>query len=236
MDVSDAAGRRRSPATLPGYHRCRPPRNKGQRYPADPPTVEEIVAVMRSAGSGVSGLRLRALVVVMWRAGLRISEALALAETDLDRRRGAVIVRCGKGGKRREVGMDDWAWDQLAPWLEARRSLPIGALFCVLRGPTRGRPWTASGVRSQLRRTASYGGVRRRFAPHQLRHAHAVEMAREGVPLLVIQRQLGHANLGITSIYLQGIDNTEIIDTIHRRRPPMIPASAGLRSPSTAAP
>src|SRR4051794_38234921 len=165
MELLDAAGRRRSPATLPGYHRCRPPRNKGQRYPADPPTVEEIVAVMRSAGSGVSGLRLRALVVVMWRAGLRISEALALAETDLDRRRGAVLVRCGKGGKRREVGMDDWAWDQLTPWLEARRSMPIGALFCVLRGPTRGRPWSASSVRAQLRRVARYAGVRRRFAP-----------------------------------------------------------------------
>lgn len=46
----DAAGRRRSPATLPGYHRGRPPRNKGLRYPADPPTIEEIVAVMRYAG------------------------------------------------------------------------------------------------------------------------------------------------------------------------------------------
>jgi site-specific recombinase XerD len=49
--------------------------------------------------------------------------------------------------------------------------------------------------------------VRRRFAPHQLRHAHAVELAHEGVPLNVIQRQLGHTNLGVTSIYLQGIDN-----------------------------
>jgi site-specific recombinase XerD len=160
-----------------------------------------------------------------------VSEALALAETDLDRRRGALLVRCGKGGKRREVGMDDWAWDQLTPWLEARRAMPVGALFCVLRGPTRGRPWSASGVRSQLRRTAICAGVRRRFAPHQLRHAHAVDMAREGVPLLVIQRQLGHANLGITSVYLQGIDNAEIIDTIHRRRPPMIPATAGLGLP-----
>jgi integrase/recombinase XerD len=54
-------------------------------------------------------------------------------------------------------------------------------------------------------------------------------MAREGVPLVVIQRQLGHANLGITSVYLQGIDNAEIIDTVHRRAP-MIPASAGLRT------
>jgi hypothetical protein len=45
----DAAGRRRSPATLPGYHGGRPPPKKGMRYPADPPTVEEIVAVMRHA-------------------------------------------------------------------------------------------------------------------------------------------------------------------------------------------
>jgi len=70
--------------------------------------------------------------------------------------------------------------------------------------------------------------MRRRFAPHQLRHAHAVEMAREGVPLNVIRRQLGHANLGITSIYLQGIDSSEIIDTVYRRSAPMLPASAGL--------
>src|SRR6187455_791886 len=49
----DAAGRRRSPATLPGFHAGRPPRNKGMRYPADPPTVEEIVAVMRAAGQSV---------------------------------------------------------------------------------------------------------------------------------------------------------------------------------------
>src|SRR3954462_4598764 len=103
----DAAGRRRSPATLPGFHAGRPPRNKGMRDPADPPTVEEIVAVMRAAGETTHGQRLRALVVVLWRAGLRISEALALGGADLDRRRGAVLVRCGKGGRRREVGMDD---------------------------------------------------------------------------------------------------------------------------------
>jgi hypothetical protein len=51
---------------------------------------------------------------------------------------------------------------------------------------------------------------------------------REGVPLPVIQRQLGHAHLGVTSIYLQGIDTREIVDTVHDRRPPVIPASAGL--------
>jgi hypothetical protein len=49
-ELLDAAGRRRSPATMPGFHCGRPPRNKGRTYPADPPTVEEIVAVMRRAG------------------------------------------------------------------------------------------------------------------------------------------------------------------------------------------
>jgi integrase len=54
-------------------------------------------------------------------------------------------------------------------------------------------------------------------------------MAHEGVPLVVIQRQLGHANLGITSVYLQGVDSAEIIDTVHRRPSPVISASAGLQ-------
>ena len=225
----DAAGRRRSPATLPGFHAGRPPRNKGLRYPADPPPVEEIVAVMRQAGLNPHGLRLRGLVAVLWRSGLRISEALALNESDLDRERGAVLVRCGKGGKRREVGMDPWGWEQLTPWLGQRLQLPVGALFCVINGPTQGRPWSSAGVRVQLRDLASGAGVRRRFAPHQLRHAHAVEMAREGIPLNVIQRQLGHANLGVTSIYLQGIDNAEIIDTVHARSAPVLPASTALR-------
>jgi site-specific recombinase XerD len=183
----DRAGRRRSPATMPGFHAGRPPHNKGLRYPADPPKVEEIIAVMRTAGDRPHGRRLRALIVLLWRAGLRIHEALALTEGDLDRRRGSLLIRHGKGGRRRE------------------------------------------GARADLRRAAATAGVRRRFAPHQLRHAHAVEMAREGVPLIVIQRQLGHSNLGITSVYLQGIDSGEIIETVHVRRAPMIPVSASAR-------
>jgi site-specific recombinase XerD len=174
------------------------------------------------------GRRSRALIVVLWRAGLRISEALALAESDLEQGRGALIVRQGKGGKRREVGMDEWGWEQLRPWLERRVELPVGPLFCVISGLTQGRPWSSSQARSTLRRLAAAAGVRRRFAPHQLRHAHAVEMAREGVPLNVIQRQLGHANLGVTSIYLQGIDSGEIIETVRSRRSPVIPAAAAL--------
>ena len=75
--------------------------------------------VMRTAGPGDHGDRIRALVVILWRAGLRINEALSLAETDLEPRRGSVLVRHGKGGKHREVDMDDWAW----AWLIGRSGI-----------------------------------------------------------------------------------------------------------------
>jgi site-specific recombinase XerD len=185
---------------------------------------------MRAAGDGTHGLRARALIAVLWRAGLRISEVLALTESDVDDHRGSVLVRHGKGDRRREAGMDDWGFEHLAQWLERRVELPVGPLFCVIDGPTKGRrPWSGTGVRAELRHLALDAGVRRRFAPHQLRHAHAVELAREGIAVNIIQRQLGHTDLGTTSTYLQGIDPVEIIEAVHSRRAPMIPAAAGLR-------
>jgi integrase len=108
--------------------------------------VEEIIAVMRTAGDSVHGARARALVVILWRAGLRINEALMLAETDLEPRRGSVLVRCGKGGKRREVGMDDWGWEHLEPWRHHRLEMPVGPFFCVIDGVTRGRGWSHTGA------------------------------------------------------------------------------------------
>jgi site-specific recombinase XerD len=188
----DAAGRRRSPITLPGHLAGRSPHNTGMSYPADPPRVEEIIAVMRQAGEDRHGLRIRAVIAVLWRGGLRISEALALSETDVDQGSGSLLIRHGKNDKRREAGMDEWGFDHLDSWLEQRVQLPVGPLFCIIDGPTRGRAWTATAVRREMRELAAQAGVRRRFAPHQLRHAHAVELAREGVPVDIIQRQLGH--------------------------------------------
>jgi integrase len=141
--------------------------------------------------------------------------------------RGAGRSSCGAArvavGAR--SGWTPWGWEQLSPWLESRVELPVGPLFCIIDGPTRGRSWSSAGV-LEFRRLAAHAGVRRRFAPHQLRYAHAVELAREGVPLNVIQRQFGHANLGTTSIYLQGIDT---VATVHARRAPMMSATAGLQ-------
>jgi len=101
---------------------------------------------------------------------------VSLTETDLDQRRGSILVRHGKNDRRREVGMDAWAWSALEPWLADRVELPVGPRFCVIDGPTRGRAWSASAARTELHHLALKARVRRRVAPHQLRHAHAVEM------------------------------------------------------------
>jgi integrase len=89
---------------MPGYHAGRAPRNKGQLYPADPPTVEEIIAVMREAADDRHGFRVRALIGVLWRSGLRIQEALALGERDLDPRRGSLLVREDRPAGCADVG------------------------------------------------------------------------------------------------------------------------------------
>src|SRR4051812_32648728 len=95
------------PATTPDVRR-----DKGRLCPAEPPKMEEIVAVMREASDDRHGFRLRALIVVLWRGGLRVAEALVLGERDRDRdaRRGSLLVRNVKGGRRREIGMDAWGW------------------------------------------------------------------------------------------------------------------------------
>jgi site-specific recombinase XerD len=96
------------------------------QYPPDPPRAEEIILVMRQAGRDRHGLRVRALIAVLWRGGLRISEALALNETDVDETRGSLLVRHGKGDTRREAGMDAFGFEQVQAWMAQRALLPPG--------------------------------------------------------------------------------------------------------------
>ena len=66
-------------------------------------------------------------------------------------------------------------------------------------------------------------GIRRRIAPHQLRHCHAIELVREGVPVHILQRQLGHANLAVTAVYLAGVAPEEVLAVAQHRRAPSRP-------------
>jgi site-specific recombinase XerD len=208
-----------------------PNHNKGKKFPPDPIKVEDIVKLLcqfqpRRAGytSQLSAMRLRALTATLWRTGLRISEALDLEERDLLRQDMALVVRHGKGDKRRLVAMDEWGWQELENWLEVRQHLPGGKIFCVIRGNTAGnKAMYDSDVRRQLRDAAKFAGINRRANPHSFRHEHAVELWREGIDVYTIQQQLGHARLDVTAIYLKGIAPVELLEPIGRlRRPPMM--------------
>jgi integrase len=228
--ATDRIGRSRSPVTLPGYHRGRPPANKGAKLGPTPPTAEEIFRMLGRCDQTPYGERMRALVYVLWRAGLRISEALALIEDDLDPDRSSVFVRKGKNGLPRTVGIDSWVWDCLQPWLEYRRGLPVGALFCVIAGPTAGKAWSSADVRKKIKLLAADAGIRRRVAPHQLRHACAVQMREDGFDIVYISRHLGHQDLAITTHYMRGINDDEIIAAVRHRGVPQIDGLSALKS------
>ena len=223
----DIAGRKRSPATMPGYHAGA---RRATKYAATQPTLpgwrRSWPSCVKRARASVATESRANRGAVAGRAAHRRSARAGRGRPRPGSRRTAGAPRQGRQTPRSRHGRLGLA---TIPTL-ALSPRPATARAAVLR-----HPWSylrpardVSAARACLRRLAFQSGVRRRFAPHQLRHAHAIEMAQEGVPLNIIQRQLGHTDLGVTSIYLQGIDNTEIINTIHARRPPMMPASAGL--------
>jgi integrase len=218
----DARGYARPESNQPGAGAGRVPKNKGRKYPPDPPTVAETIALIRGCPDTPAGRRLAALIPFLWRTGLRISEALDVHESDLNFQSRSVTVRRGKGGKRRVVGMDEWGWQQLEPWLVERQQYPPGPVFCVVTGPTAGRTWQSSQVRRQLRKLAADLGIRRRVAPHQFRHALAVDIVREGNRLDLLQKQLGHANLGVTTTYLASVTNEEVVGMAAGRHAPTL--------------
>lgn len=192
--------------------------NKGRKFPAESLRRAEVVAMLDVlSGDRPETVRNRALIVLLWRTGLRVAEATALREIDVDLTASTVRVLSGKGGKARTVGIDPAAADEVGRWMDVRRSVlnpPARApLFCTKDG---GEMWT-SYVRAMVRRVAAEAGIERRVHPHALRHTFAVEMAREGMPAVMIQRLLGHSNLGTTTTYLASLSPEEAIELVRRR-------------------
>jgi site-specific recombinase XerD len=221
----DRRGRPLVRSMRPGFRAGIKPRNAGRSYPPTPPTPAEVYALMDACSStSPAQRRWRAMIAVTWRSALRVSELLDLVDDDLDEREHTLVVRCGKNGKRRVVGMDAGGWEELRPWLTTRDRLVKAPTrtFCVVEGPTKGLELKPEQFRVALRHLARQAGVRKRIAPHQLRHAAACEMAREGMPIHVVSRQLGHSNIGTTDTYLRGIANEEVVEAVAARPRPEV--------------
>jgi site-specific recombinase XerD len=206
-----------SPVIEAGYHTGRRAPNSGRTFPPEVLTADEVKDLIRaSSNRAPTGIRNRALITVMYRAGLRLSEALALKPKDIDPDAGTVTVLHGKGDKRRVVGLDPGSMAILLRWVDKRHEYSLtgrSTLFCTLQG----RPLHASYVRTLLHRLGAKAGIEKRVHPHGLRHSMSYELMMEGVAVPIIQQQLGHTSLATTQRYLDHIAPKELVETMQRR-------------------
>ncbi len=193
------------------------PANKGLKLPAEPLTPDEVKALIRCCSTrATTGVRNRALIVVLYRAGLRVSEALAILPKDLDGQAGTIRVLHGKGDKSRVVGLDAGAWAVLQLWLDRRAVLGItgrAPVFSTLKG----KRMKSAYVRTLLPRLARRAGIDKRVHAHGLRHTHAFELSSEGTPLNVIAAQLGHSSISTTDRYIRHLRPAAVIEAMRGR-------------------
>lgn len=238
-ELLDRRGYYRSPVTLSDYRLGRPSPNRGKRFPPEPLSAREVLALMDACGRGPAGIRNRALIVTLWRAGLRAGEALALYPKDVNLAAGTVAVLHGKGDRNRLVGLDDAAAAVIERWLRERRRLELAGrhpLFCVISHPTRGRPLHDAYVRNLLPKLAAKAGIEKRVHAHGLRHTHAFELISEGLPVTVIRRQLGHTSLRVTARYVDHLNPADVVAAIRARPWPGPPPAGAPPAPPPPAP
>lgn len=187
------------------------------RYPAEVLTKSEVRALLEACGKEKwTDRRNYALIMLLYRTGVRISEALALRPCDVDGERGAIRVLHGKGGRARTVGIDPMGLEVLMGWIEehGERGHSAGEPVFVTRS---GRAVSQGYLRRKLPELGKAAGIHKRVHAHGLRHTHASELRAEGVDIAVIKRQLGHRSLLTTIEYLDHIAPESIVGALYRR-------------------
>lgn len=139
----------------------------------------------------------RTLAMVMYAAGLRVSEACRLRVGDIDSPRMLLHVRQGKGGQDRTVMLSRRLLKNLRAYWKKER--PRDYLFPAARTPS----LNPSSVRQVVHRAGQKAGLRKRVYPHLLRHSFATHLVEMGVDVTVIQALLGHRHLAATTRYTQ---------------------------------
>jgi site-specific recombinase XerD len=194
---------------------------KGRKFHTELYTRDEVMALADHCNNGPTGLRNKVLIIVLYRCGLRISEALGIRSSDYSASEGTLRV-IGKGNKMRVVGLDSQTKLNLDLWISKRRELGINGagnpqIFCGVSKMNFGKPLQSVYVRNLLKRLAQKAGIEKRVNPHGMRHSFAGELLNEGIGLKHIQVSLGHSSIATTSKYLEKFNPRETIQTIQRR-------------------
>jgi site-specific recombinase XerD len=158
--------------------------------------TEKVINAAQTQAAKIQGLRDRAVIVILLNCGLRISELcdLSINDVELSDRKGKLIVRQGKGSKKREVPLNGPAREALKNWMKVR--VKGDALFAGKRG-NRLSPSGAYRRLTELARRASIKDV----SPHTLRHSFGKNLVDSGVGIERVAALLGHSNLNTTRIY-----------------------------------
>lgn len=184
-------------------------------------SLEQVEKLIESPPRDLLGRRDTAMLEVLYGAGLRISELVALDVDDADLDEGVVLVRSGKGGKGRMVPLGSAARKALDDYLVqtrpelVRRGRGGAALFLNSRGGRLGR----QGAWKVLKHHAATAGLDRLVSPHTLRHSFATHMLDAGADIRVVQELLGHSSLATTQVYTLVSDRHlhEVYVTSHPR-------------------
>lgn len=177
------------------------PAPKGERKLPSFLTHEEAMRLIDSIGrEGERAARDRAMALLMYEEGLRVSELLSLKRRDVDREGLLLRVR-GKGRKDRVLPLAEEARDEILLYEETWRSRNPGRKGPVLFLSQRGRPLTRDYFYKAIREYALKAGLRERVSPHALRHSFATHLLERGAGLRAVQELLGHEKISTTEIY-----------------------------------
>lgn len=181
-------------------------------------TVEEVLRLLETPDAAhPRGRRDRAMLQVMYAAGLRVSELVKLTVADVDRRRG-VVTAFGKGRKRRLVPIGEMALASLDAYLLDRDAHPRAAASRVLFLSPSGKALTRQAFWKRVQLHARTAGIRKPTSPHKLRHSFATHLLEHGADLRSVQTMLGHADISTTEVYTHVV--TDHVRRQYRRAHP----------------
>lgn len=196
--------------------------NKGKEYAAQPLTPQEVAGLLAECSAqSTIGARNRAMITLLYRSGLRVSELLAIRPADVNLAKHSIRLLDTKAGEPQTRGFHSLADDALIRWLDMRRARGYrnGPLFCTLDG----QPLSRQYVSALLKRLAAEAGIEKRVHPHGLRHTFAAELESSGTPIAVISKLLGHKSIATTVRYLDHLTNGQAVKALQAVSLPPLP-------------